>query len=129
MRADVRSAAVAKDYFDCAWDYGRRIDFLVDIYRGARKALVLGMISLVVVTFVNALRAEGPVQAEDRMINRLRTDSELIQSLRDAIGENDASTAVRLAPETDHRSASSTETTPRRYSPTSRLVSSSRVKE
>lgn len=57
-------------------------DFNVDVFRAARRSLLLGLLSLVVVAAFGGLLGNASQAEDDRMIRRLRSEPNLIGLLR-----------------------------------------------
>lgn len=57
-------------------------DFNVDVFRAARRSLLVGLFSLVAVAAVGGLLGRPSQDDEDRLVRRLRSEPELIELLR-----------------------------------------------
>ena len=60
----------------------RCTDFNVDVFRAARRSLLLGLFSLVAVAASGGLLGNASQSDEDRLIQRLRSEPDLIELLR-----------------------------------------------
>jgi hypothetical protein len=64
-----------------------RIDFYVDLFRAARRSLLLGLFLLVVIAMYGAWPSRSLESEEERIAKRLRSDEELIRILRGPKGD------------------------------------------
>jgi hypothetical protein len=62
-------------------------DFNVDVFRAARRSLLLGLLTLVAVAALGGLLGNESRSEEDRLIRRLRSEPALIELLRGPKGE------------------------------------------
>jgi hypothetical protein len=65
---------VAKCYLHCANENGRRCDFLVDVYRAARRLLVLGLLLLSIITAVEVLSGKPVTTQEEHSLPNTAAD-------------------------------------------------------
>jgi hypothetical protein len=85
--ADDIKRSMIGEYYESASHNNDRIDFYVDLFRAARRSLLLGLFLLVVIATYGAWPSRSLESEEERVVKRLRSDEELIRILRGPKGD------------------------------------------